>query len=175
MNYFIISAFGKDQTGIVAVVTTSLNELSCNIEDSSMTRLKDEFAMLITISVAEKVSEKDIRDRLEATANEKGLFITLKQISKREWSTSEKELAALSVHGGDQLGIVAGITALLQDQKINICDLCTTLTAEKAFIMHFDLELPATFDKDNFEVMLKQSSEKLGVVSCFELIERVSL
>ena len=47
---FIMTAFGKDRPGIVADVTELIYESGCNLEDSHMTRLSDEFAMILLFS-----------------------------------------------------------------------------------------------------------------------------
>ena len=44
---FILSAFCKDRPGIVADVTEMLYENGCNLEDSTMTNMLDEFAIIL--------------------------------------------------------------------------------------------------------------------------------
>ncbi len=45
-RFFAITAIGKDRPGIVAGVSKALYDLGTNIEDSSMTILSGEFAMI---------------------------------------------------------------------------------------------------------------------------------
>ncbi len=177
MNYFIISAFGKDQIGIVAKVTAVLKNSAYNVEDSSMTRLKGEFAMLITISTKDTVSVEDINETFANIAQENNLTIELKKLSATQWQgeVAKKALARLNIHGADKLGIVAGISGFLSANNVNIYDLCTTLTPDGVFIMHFGLELPEKFNKDEFDKSLTALTSELNVHACFEMIESVEL
>ncbi|MEJ2698080.1 MAG: ACT domain-containing protein, partial [Desulfuromonadales bacterium] len=47
---FIMTAFGEDRPGIVADVTRILYENGCNLEDSTMTLLADEFSLILLFS-----------------------------------------------------------------------------------------------------------------------------
>ena len=46
-NRFIMTAFGQDRPGIVADVTRLLFENGCNLEDTTMTQLADEFTLIL--------------------------------------------------------------------------------------------------------------------------------
>jgi glycine cleavage system transcriptional repressor len=47
MKHYLLLAAGPDRLGIVASVTRVLYRHGCNLADSSMTRLGNEFAMLV--------------------------------------------------------------------------------------------------------------------------------
>ncbi len=51
MKRYALSAIGRDTPGMVAKVTKELYVHGCNIEDSSMTRLEDEFAIILIMSM----------------------------------------------------------------------------------------------------------------------------
>lgn len=56
---FIMTAFGKDRPGIVAEIARIIYENKCNLEDSSMGRLADEFTLILLLAGAgEKLQEK---------------------------------------------------------------------------------------------------------------------
>ena len=58
-NRYIMTAFGKDRPGIVADVTSVLYETGCNLEDSTMSMLSDEFTInLLFSSSDEKIEAK---------------------------------------------------------------------------------------------------------------------
>src|SRR3989442_15688483 len=48
-RYAMLTAFGQDRPGIVAALAEGLYHLGCNIEDTCMTRLRDEFAMMLLV------------------------------------------------------------------------------------------------------------------------------
>ena len=58
---FIMTAFCKDRPGIVADVSQVIYENGCNLEDSSMTSLSDEFAIILLLSGRE---EGDLEEQL---------------------------------------------------------------------------------------------------------------
>ena len=47
MTHFAVTAVGADRPGIVAAVTGAFAEHGCNLEDSSMTILRGQFAMML--------------------------------------------------------------------------------------------------------------------------------
>ena len=47
---FIMTAFCKDRPGIVADITETIYENGCNLEDSTMTSMLDEFAIILLFS-----------------------------------------------------------------------------------------------------------------------------
>ncbi len=49
-NRYIMTAFGKDRVGIVADVTRLLYETDCNLEDTTMSMLADEFTLSLLFS-----------------------------------------------------------------------------------------------------------------------------
>jgi predicted amino acid-binding ACT domain protein len=58
-TYFILSAMGKDRPGIVADVSEVIYECGGNIEDSSMSLLRNHFALLLLFSTErEEVNQK---------------------------------------------------------------------------------------------------------------------
>ena len=63
---WIVTALGKDRPGIVAGVTQVLYRLGCNLEDSAMTRLEDEFAIMLIFSSPSKATEGALRKALKS-------------------------------------------------------------------------------------------------------------
>jgi len=58
-TYYILSAIGKDRPGIVADVSEVIYECGGNIEDSSMTLLRNHFALLLLFLPKGKRSVKN--------------------------------------------------------------------------------------------------------------------
>jgi len=175
MNYFIISAYGQDQVGIVSAITTTLMKLACNIEESSMTRLKNEFAILLIVKTTTTIDT--IKKELSLVANNKKLIIDVKPLNQAEVLVSQESQAKaiLNIYGADQIGIVARITTLLEKYQINIFNLHTNLTNEGLYIMHFDLELSSLFSEDSFLTELAKIKSELKIDANFEKSEVVEL
>ncbi|MHB1140428.1 MAG: glycine cleavage system transcriptional repressor [Sulfuricaulis sp.] len=49
-KYFVISALGKDRPGIVHELSKAILDSGCNVEDSRMTVLGGEFALILMVS-----------------------------------------------------------------------------------------------------------------------------
>ncbi|MBI5345287.1 MAG: ACT domain-containing protein, partial [Deltaproteobacteria bacterium] len=60
MKRYALTAVGRDRPGIVAAVTKALYDHACNIEDSTMTRLEDEFAIILIMSAPGDINEKPL-------------------------------------------------------------------------------------------------------------------
>ena len=67
-KYISLTAIGKDKPGIVAAVTKALYELKCNIEDSTMTILHGQFAMILIVKPPKSVSCKALASKLSKPA-----------------------------------------------------------------------------------------------------------
>jgi glycine cleavage system transcriptional repressor len=127
-KFFAITAIGKDRPGIVAGVSKVLFDLGVNIEDSSMTILRSEFAMILIISIEEKIEASDFGEHFRELRDELGLFITVKEIEEREIYSKKPFNGVpyiISVIGTDKPGIVYRVAQLLSSKKINITDLNT--------------------------------------------------
>jgi glycine cleavage system transcriptional repressor len=177
MKYFLLSALGKDQIGIVAEVTKVLAENNCNIEDSSMTRLKNEFAMLLVIKTAEDFKAEEFIAKLQAKTKQKHLLFNIKPLNSGELKTSSKpeNRALLNVYGADRIGIVADVSDLLSKFKLNIQDLHTSLTKDDLYIMNFELELPGNFSSKPFLLALQKLKESAKIDASFQLLEASTL
>ena len=71
-----VTVVGKDRTGIIAKVSTTLCENNINIEDISQTIMQDMFTMIMLVSFSTaEISIQEITDKLNAVAEEMGLSI----------------------------------------------------------------------------------------------------
>jgi ACT domain-containing protein len=84
MPFFLIALFGKDRPGIVAEVSKVLYHLNLNIEDSSMTRLKGEFTIMLIVSSPTERNEEDILSALEEVKDKLGLWVACKRLPE-DW------------------------------------------------------------------------------------------
>ena len=74
----IVTVLGKDQSGIVAKVSSVLADNSCNIEDISQTLMNDIFSMVMLIAVdEEKLTLGDLKKLLVDLGEKLGLQITV--------------------------------------------------------------------------------------------------
>ena len=76
----VISVLGKDRSGIVAAVATTLAACNANIDDISQTILGEMFSMtMLTTLDTEKADFNTVQERLDAVASDLGVQITIQR------------------------------------------------------------------------------------------------
>lgn len=76
----VISVLGKDRSGIVAAVATTLAECKANIDDISQTLLDDIFSMTMLVSLdTETAGFNEVQEKLAADGEKLGVQITLQR------------------------------------------------------------------------------------------------
>jgi len=120
-NKFILTAFGKNRPGIVAGISEMIFENGCNLEDSNMGRLADEFTLILLLSgQGDNLSQKLSRDckRLEM---EKDVFVFIRPLDYHMPDINEdNNFHTITVEGMDHAGIVYSVAKLLAEKDINI-------------------------------------------------------
>lgn len=172
----MLTALGKDHPGIVKTVSEVLYETRCNIEDSAMTQICGNFAMMLAVVIPDELSAKELEDRLKKLVEQKTLFIDLKPLQKPEKKKAiarEKRRCVLTVSGSDKPGIVYEVTRLLADRNINIATINTRIFTDNGndtYIMILELELPDEIQFSRLKFELSGVSEKLDVEITLEPI-----
>src|SRR5437763_9910399 len=107
-TWIAVTAVGRDRPGIVARVTEAMLRLGCNLGETSMARLRGEFAMILLVRLSERGDVQEARERLEALGAEMGLTVTVRELSSEEFSTTDATGVSyiLRVYGADRPGIV---------------------------------------------------------------------
>jgi glycine cleavage system transcriptional repressor len=72
VQFVAVTAVGQDRPGIVAEFSGVLYRFGCNLEESTMTRLRDEFAMLLLVRLPEGGALAALQSTLENTAGQWG-------------------------------------------------------------------------------------------------------
>ena len=67
---WIVTVLGKDRPGIVAGATKVLYAIGANLEDSAMTRLAGEFAILLIFSAPASVTDQRLRQAFDRLARQ---------------------------------------------------------------------------------------------------------
>ncbi len=165
----ILTAVGKDKPGIVAGVSKVLYELGYNIEDSSMTLLKGEFAMILVISGKKDISPVQFSKNFDFLRKTLGLSIYLRELSPDELVHKVDEqvkIYAISVYGVDKPGIVYEITQFLADKKVNIVDVNTQIAGSKeesVYVMLLEVEVSSDMGEEHLRKELENKGKELDV------------
>ena len=142
----VITALGHDRPGLIAELSKTINELSCNIEDTRMSVLGGEFAILLLVSGKwDKLAklETTLKNLQERTS----LIITSQRTEERE-QTKDKIPYTIEVVSIDHPGIVHKLANFFSTRKINIHDMVSGCqpaphTGTPIFTLNMTLEITA--------------------------------
>ena len=173
-TYFILSAIGKDRPGIVADVSEVIYECGGNIEDSSMSLLRNHFALLLLFSTEREEVNQKLSSALKRLEWEKKLTVFYSPITFEEAYPKLKEQAdrfKITTSGVDHAGIVFRVCQLLADRGIKIMDMKTQriLSPESGtpfFEMDMDVEIPRSISEER----LREDLHRLGNELVIDLV-----
>jgi glycine cleavage system transcriptional repressor len=174
-NRYIMTAFGKDRPGIVADVTQVLYENGCNLEDTTMSMLSDEFTINLLFSSNDENIEATLLEGCRSLEQQKKISAFIRPLQERR-ITNQVDFPTCTVHveGMDQAGIVYKISQFLSVNGLNIIDLKSTVkvTPESGtalYLMDIHIQTPDSTSINAIEEGLNIVAEELNVeitVSC---------
>lgn len=119
----VISAIGTDRTGVVQDLSKAILSCGGNIEESRMTTLGSEFAMLLLVSGNWATLNK-LEKGLEKLEVSSGLKISIRQTNNKP-SVGEYMPYAVDIVALDQQGIVYNLADFFTARGIEIADVAT--------------------------------------------------
>ena len=145
MSELVITAMGEDRPGLVDKLSNILASHELNIEDSRMSVLGGEFAILMLVS-----GEIDSIDTFIKEVPELEQSLGMKLLVKATQKKSERLALApytVEVVSMDHPGIVRDIARFFSSRKINILGLETSRyaaahTGTPMFALHMTVEIP---------------------------------
>ena len=168
-NRYIMTAFGKDRTGIVADVTRLLYENDCNLEDTTMSMLADEF----TLSLLFSSQLTDIVDLLTRECRrlelDKRISAFVRPLQpQQEKDNQSYKTCTLHIEGMDQAGIVYKTSQFLADQHLSIIQLDSATSASPQsgatiYNMTIYIQVPEDLPFDQLEEKLSTVADDLHV------------
>jgi len=160
-----LSAIGKDRTGIVSSISEILFKLGCNIEDSTMTLLSGQFAVILLLDCPKNADISKIKRSLNSSLKKLDLSYSVTEVDKPKKDKKNYGDYIIAVYGADRVGIVYTVSKFLADKKINITDVQTKVSGrkDKVYIMLIEVNIPKTIKIDSVKKQLKDIAEKLKV------------
>jgi len=162
----VISALGADRPGIVDELSNIIYKHSLNIEDSRMTVLGGEFAILLLVS-GEPASINAFQT--QATDIEQVLQMRLLIKVTTESSPIENAIPyAVEVAALDHPGIVNNIASFFSERDINIVDLQTERysaphTGSPMFALHMTIGISADINIAQLRDAFMQVCDELNL------------
>ena len=178
-RWFALSAIGRDRPGIVADLAELIYECDCNLEDSSMTILGSEFAVLLLLT-----GEGDgVEERLSAACKrvewEKRLTVFFRPLDGEPLPHDVAESYGFELHatGVDKAGIVAKVARCLASHNINIVQMSTLsrpepLSGTPIYSMRIAMAGPAGLDQHALRRELDTIATSLHIELSLQPIKR---
>jgi len=175
---FIMAAFSQDRPGVVADITRLLYDNGCNLDDSSMTNIRNEFAILLLFSGSGEGLEGKLTEACRVLEKEKGITAYIKAVASEEKKNPEPySRKTITVEGIDQtgivyrvsrFGIVYRVSRFLADHHINIENLASQrrLSPESGtalYFMNIKVQVPEEITPAYLEEGLSQVGEALNL------------
>jgi glycine cleavage system transcriptional repressor len=176
----LLTLVGRDQVGIVSAVTKVLLDLNCNIEDTSMTQLEDQFAMLFIVSCPPELPEVVLHETLEIALAAFKLHLSIHQPHiHAEQSALKGSPWMISVSGEDYSGIIHHVTHGLASLEANIRQLSTKRLEQARkkplFLMAIEVDMPSHKSATEIEAQLKHLAQEQHLEIHAEAIEVYTL
>jgi glycine cleavage system transcriptional repressor len=166
---FIMTAFGKDRPGIVADVTEVLFETGCNLEDTTMTRLADEFTLILLFTGTDDDLEQKLHMNCRRLEREKNISAFIRVLPKTVPQVpATGSLRKVRVEGLDQSGIVYKISRYLADHQVNIESLTSAVrpspeSGADIYSMEIIVQVPDTVTVEAVDRGLDRIANELNV------------
>ncbi len=179
-RWFALSAIGRDRPGIVADLAELIFECDCNLEDSSMTILGSEFAVLLLLSGEAPELERRLGAGCKRLEWEKRLTVFFRPLDADPGAATPGRRTVgmeCEVSGVDKAGIVARVARTLADLGVNITALQTQSrpgpeTGTPMFTMRVRMAVPAELGRAVLRARLERVAAELRVdLSLAELRE----
>jgi glycine cleavage system transcriptional repressor len=122
-NYLVITASGEDKVGLVDRFSSKIVESGCNIEESRMAVLGEQFALIMLLSGPWNALSK-LEGQLGLLGEQLGLTIIYKRTRQRE-RTQPAVPYCVEVLSMDHPGIVRNLAVFFSKNSINIEELQT--------------------------------------------------
>lgn len=159
---FIITAVGPDSPGMAHALAQRLFDAGCNLEDTTMTRLSGQFAMIIAVAPPDDLSLDELESRLAPLRDSHGLTIDI--VAATAAQAAEKPRHILTAYGPETSGLLARVTQVLAERGVNVTDVQTRIaSAGMAYVMLLELELPMGLRANALEAELRHRAPDLQI------------
>jgi glycine cleavage system transcriptional repressor len=177
-RWFALSAIGRDRPGIVADLAELIYECDCNLEDSSMTILGSEFAVLLLLTGEGDGVEQRLSAACKRVEWEKRLTVFFRPLDGEPvHGVPESRGFELQATGVDKAGIVAKVARCLASHNISITQMSTVsrpepLTGTPIYSMRIAMARPEGLDQRALRCELDNIAAALHIELSLQSIDR---
>ena len=169
-DWFILSAIGSDRPGLVAELAQLIYDCDANLEDSRMTILGTDFAVILLCSSSGADAPARISVGAKRLERDHGLTILLRSLESElrpQVPAPGTRLYRVEAVGEDRAGIVSGLCRVLADRGVNIAELSTRSRPGPGGSPHYELditaEVPESIDMKELRDVLEAEADRLVI------------
>ena len=169
-HWFLLSVIGRDKPGLVAELAQLIYDADANLEDSRMTILGSDFAVILLCSSSRREAADDVALGAKRLEQDHGLTVLLRHLeegTRPSVPAAGTNLYAVQAAGEDRAGIVASICRVLADRAVNIAELSTRSRPGPGGSPHYELEIlaevPHTLDPRELRDALEMEADRLVI------------
>lgn len=161
---YALTVLGPDRVGIIREITKVLAQKKINIADSSMTRLRREFAMILLLKSPVNLSQEFI-NKLKQKLPDLSFFIRELNFKELKKSPEPAKIFNITLYGADRIGLVYHLTNLLAKKNVNIVNLQSKILESHppTYLLILEAEPPKNLSRNKLKEFLKTLSRKLKV------------
>lgn len=178
MPTFAVTSIGVDQPGIVAMVTGVLLEHGCNLEDTAMSVLRGQFAMVMVVAAPEGADAVELESELRERVSRFDLVTVVRPLQEAPASALatadgvgadgvpvDGEAWTVVVYGPDNPGIVHLVAEQLAVMEINIVDVTTRVSGADGALYSMVMEVvpPEGLEPADAEAALADATAAEGL------------
>lgn len=170
-RWYALSAIGPDRPGIVADLAELIYEHGCNLEDSSMTVLGGEFAVLLLFTGDGEALERRLSSACKRIEWERRLTVFFRPLDgepKPYGHGERRREVELQATGVDKAGLVARVSRALAERDVTIREMKTESRPEPGsgtpiYTMRIRMSVPDSVGASELEEQLERIAEELKI------------
>jgi glycine cleavage system transcriptional repressor len=169
-RWYVLSVVGRDRPGLVSELARLVYESDANLEDSRMTILGTDFAVIMLCSSIAANSADQVAVGAKRLERDHGLTILLRTLEgepRPSIPAPGTRLYRLEAAGEDRAGIVSGLCRVLGDRGVNIAELSTRSRPGPGGSPHYEMtitaEVPDDLDARELRASLEGEGDRLVI------------
>lgn len=184
-KYYAVSVVGGDEPGIIAALTRGLFEMECNLADTNMSVLSQNFAMVLVVEAPPSLDRIKLEEQLKKSTNRFSLLISVGELVPRviprqfnsvdSDSRAHRDSVLVSIYGVDRPGIVHYVSAAIADSGANVVDLRTQSSDGGLYALSMKVDLARSQRGDELKSLLMPVARRCGVELSVQSLDEVEL
>lgn len=168
MKKLIVTVLGKDRPGIIALISSRLYEMNCNLENVNQMIMQNQFAGFFIVEPEHYRDRDDFKHELETSIAGSELNIHVNHLDSVVTQTPVKspETFLITTIGPDQKGLVARFSSILAKFNANITNLKAVFKGGNdpmSNIMSYQVDITDDVDQTSLFKALREKAGELNL------------